>query len=129
MTRVEVGKYSVLIRNDYLYFLWKIVSTRTELDNIIQKAVEDFLQYPFEEKTKAIYEELSETPITPAPDHQPPYHQYLQFIHLRDALVYKMKEALQHPVTETKFYDTPDTILNAAIRLFLIKQVTENGQS
>jgi hypothetical protein len=126
MTRVDVDKYSVLIRNDYLYALSRLSQNRRERDELIQKAVESFLEdYSFEEREEKIEAEEPRLSILFASGHKPPYHLYLEFVRLPDDVVELMDIANRYPITNRPAYDSLGTVLNAAIRTFLDKNHPE----
>lgn len=126
MTRVEPDKYSVLIRGDYLYALSKLSRNRQERDDLIQRAVESFLDdYSFEEREARIRAEAPRVRITWPADAKPTYYMYIEFVRLPDELVGRMDMANRYQITNAPSYDSLGTVLNAAIRVFLLKNHPE----
>ncbi|AFM26813.1 hypothetical protein [Desulfomonile tiedjei] len=103
MTRVEKGKYSALIRGDYLA---KLPSDR---DKSIQASILHFLELPSAQRKEATDKQRVHI-IFPA-EVPPDYLMWLQHIKVPDELVKELEGSVK--------YNDLDRILNAAIKLWL----------
>ncbi|MFC1834678.1 hypothetical protein ACFL2Q_08085 [Thermodesulfobacteriota bacterium] len=122
MTKVEPNKYLVLIRDDYLYGLGQLSGTRLERDELIQQAVQEFLdEVPFESRKQRIRQERARVRLTRAADQSPPYRMYLESVHISDNLVIRMDKENRYPSIDAPIYDALGSVLNAAIKVYLDK--------
>ena len=108
MERMEKGKYSGMVRQDYLQHL-ESVRRGTEKDQCIQEAIEYFLNLDLAERRREAA--AQRVRITHAAGSEPDYYMMLDIISMPDDLE-KRLEASDVPVDTTK-------ALNAAIRLWL----------
>jgi len=107
MTRIEKGKYSVLIRDDYLA---KLPSDR---DDSIQQAIRFFLlDCSAVQQREATNKQRVH--IMRSADAKPEFYMWLQHINVPDEVVEDLKESAK--------YADLDRILNAAIKLWLRSQ-------
>ena len=104
MTRIEKGKYSVLIRDDYLARL------PSDRDASIQQAIRFFLGHCSAAKQRAATNKQRVHIMRPA-DANPEFYMWLQHIKVSDEVVEELKESVK--------YNDLDRILNAAIKLWL----------
>jgi len=106
MTRVERGKYTALIRGDYLNLLG------TDKDVGINSAIKEFPDLPFEKRREAV--ENQRARITFAAAARRDYEMWLDIFNVDDDFVSKLEQSYR--------YDSLDRILNAAIKVWLRKQ-------
>jgi hypothetical protein len=111
MTKEESGRYSALVRGDYLAEFGK-VGGDLDRDQRIQQAVARFLVLPREQRRR---EALAQgVRILHAEGAQPEYYMWLLIISLPDELAGKL-------IGSERYLDS-DKLLNAAIRLWLQEQ-------
>jgi hypothetical protein len=116
LNRIESGRYSALIRGDYLRELG-IVRGDRERDRCIQEAIEYFLGLPPEERRRATT--AQRVRITFPEGFEPDYHMWLEIVSIPDELAEKLANSMAY-VDSTK-------TLNAAIRLWLEKKEGVEG--
>lgn len=108
MNRMEAGKYSALIRGDYLE---KLGTGRggKDRDECIQEAIDFFLGLSPEERRRAAT--AQRVRISFPADFEPDYYMWLEIVSVPDELAERLEKSVAY-VDSTK-------ILNAAIRVWL----------
>jgi hypothetical protein len=108
MNKMEAGKYSELIRGDYLRQL-EIVRQGRVRDRCIQEAIEYFLGLPQDEQRKEAM--VQRVMILHPEGFEPDYYMWLDILSIPDELAEKLEKS-------DVYYDSTKK-LNAAIRLWL----------
>ena len=116
MNRMESGRYSTLIRGDYLRQLG-IVGRDKERDRCIQEALEYFLGLSPEERRRAA--NAQRVRISFPENFEPDYSMWWEIVSIPDELAEKFEKSVAY-VNSTK-------TLNAAIRLWLEKKEGVEG--
>jgi len=118
MHKIEVGRYAVLIRDDYLGVLHRVPGF-SDRDSSIQNAILEYLGLP--EDVSDVETENQRIDVLASAEAERSYTMVLVNVHIADDIVERLLDHSTYGITDL------DRNVNAAIRLWLVSRGVEVG--